>query len=158
MNFDIPVAHVMNHMALYTPHMRLVDEDGKLVLYAVLHVPHSCFLAGTVSFGAPQGFNVIPEGLPVSFNLERSGNRCLPVVTSVLFKQEMDPQSLDGRSMLVGFAVLKGDVLGSNHLVLKTPSSRGGQQAGAQAHSDSFDPRPFSDSFDPWPYMGRGII
>ena len=132
----------MSRTDLYVPQLQIIEEGGAKVLYALVLVPHSCFKAKEITCGVPEGFQVIPEALPISLHLEKAGNRCLPALSTILFRHQIDPEKLKGHTSIIGFTVLSDGVLGSGSLSITSSGSA----------------LPNSDSLDPWPYMSRGVI
>jgi len=106
-------------MDMFEPGLSLVREpDGEHTLHAVTLTPNSCYSAGTVTSGVPEGQTVIPEAIPVILEILHINGFCLQVITPVrhaLADLRLGGES--GKTSVVAFVMLTDLASGSRTLV-----------------------------------------
>ena len=100
-------------MHLFVPNLTLVKEpDDEYTVFSVTLTPDSCYAAGPVTEGAPEGVVVVPEAIPLQLQLVRRGEFCLQVITAVGHTRP-NLKFGEGKDRVVCFVVLGSAVLGS---------------------------------------------
>lgn len=100
---------------IFKPNLTLsVEPDGEFTLDALTIAPNSCYAARPVRFEAPPNVRLVAEVFPVLLPLRARGGLCMQALTPVRHRaRNLRLGPAHGKTSVVAFVVLDGNVLGS---------------------------------------------
>lgn len=97
---------------MFRPELSLIAQpNGRFTLLVKVQVPNSCYVAGSITPGAPAGQVTIPEAAPYTFEIRHRHGACAQFVHDIT-EMVPDLQPSPGHQWLIVFATVDGQVVG----------------------------------------------